>query len=71
LRVILALGYPEKRKTLRLTEKQEAELERLQNSKESQENVSRMDQVTTSQALKLLTPRQNELLKAEIDKRGW
>jgi hypothetical protein len=70
-KVVLALGYPEKRKTIHMTDKQGAELERLTKSQEMQEALYRMDQETSSEALKILTYRQKEQLREEIDKRGW
>jgi hypothetical protein len=70
-KVVLALGYPEKRKTIRMTEKQEADLQRLNKSQEMQDALVRMDQETSDQALKILTSRQREQLQEEIDKLGW
>ena len=67
--VVLALGYPEKRKTIGMTDQQTADLQRL--DKETNEQQYRIDQEMLGQALKILTPRQREQLREEIDRRGW
>jgi hypothetical protein len=64
--VVLALGYPEKRKTLGITEQQTAELGRLDT--ETYERLHRVDREMLGKALEILTPRQWDRLIAEMDR---
>ena len=65
----LAIGYPEKRKTIDVTVEQAAEFQRLDN--ETHERLYRIDREMLGQVLDILTPRQQEELRGEIDRRGW
>ena len=64
--VTLALGYPEKRKTVGITPQQEAEFQRL--DKETHEQLYRIDREMLGQAMKILTPRQRRQLQTEVDR---
>ena len=66
--VMLALGYPEKRESIGMTDPQKADLQRL--DKESSEQQYRIDREMLGKALEIITPPQRELLIAEIDRRG-
>ena len=66
--VALALGYPEKRKTVGVTAQQAADFQRL--DKETHERLYRIDREMRGQALETLTPRQREQLREEIDRRA-
>ncbi|MEN6365627.1 MAG: hypothetical protein ABFC88_02300 [Thermoguttaceae bacterium] len=65
--VALALGYPEKRKTVGITAQQEADFQRL--DKETHEQLFRIDQEMLGQAMQILTPHQRQQLREEIDRR--
>jgi len=65
--VVLALGYPEKRKTVGVTDQQWAEIQRL--IKDNREPMYRIDQEMLGRAEKIFTPRQREQLRGEVDRR--
>lgn len=65
--VVLALGYPEKRKTVGITAQQEAGFHRLDT--ETHEQLYRIDREMLGQVLKILTPGQRQQLQAEVDRR--
>jgi len=65
--VALALGYPEKRKTVGITAQQEADFQRLDNK--FHEQLYRIDREMLGQALEVLTPRQRQQLHEEADRR--
>jgi hypothetical protein len=67
--VVLALGYPEKRKAASITEQQAADLERI--AKETNEQLYRIDREMVAQALKVLSAQQQQKLREKIDQRGW
>ncbi|MEK6259889.1 MAG: hypothetical protein AABP62_14815 [Planctomycetota bacterium] len=66
--VVLALGYPEKRESIGMTDQQQADLQRL--DKESSEQQYRIDREMLGKVLEIITPPQREQLIAEIDRRG-
>ena len=66
--VALALSYPEKRKTVEITTRQAAGLKRL--DKENLKHLHRIDRETLAKAISILSPRQREQLRVEIDRRG-
>lgn len=66
--VVLAMGYPEKRASIGITDAQKAEMDRLE--KEKGERQSRLDEEFLPKALKVLTPHQRQQLIAEIDRQG-
>jgi hypothetical protein len=65
--VVLALGYPEKRDSLGMTDQQKTGLQRL--DKENHEQLYRIDREMLGKALEILTPSQRDQLRAEIDRR--
>ena len=65
--VVLALGYPEKRQSIGMTDQQKVDLQRL--DKETHEQLYRIDREMLGKALEILTPSQREQLSAEIDRR--
>jgi hypothetical protein len=67
--VVLALGYPEKRKAVGITEQQEADLARI--NKETDEQLYRIDREMMGQAIKILSAQQQQKLREKIDERGW
>jgi hypothetical protein len=66
--VVLVLGYPEKRQSIGMTDQQMAGLEQL--DKDTHEQLYRIDREMLAKALEILSPRQREQLRAEIDRRG-
>ena len=66
--VMLALGYPEKRESIGMTDQQQADLQRL--DKESSEQQYRIDREMLGKVLEIITPPQREQLIAEMDRRG-
>lgn len=66
--VVLALGYPEKRDSIGMTDQQKADLQRLDN--ESSEQQYRIDREMLGKVLELITPPQRQQLIAEIGRRG-
>jgi Spy/CpxP family protein refolding chaperone len=65
--VVLAVGYPEKQKSIGMTDPQKAEIERIY--KETHERLSPVDREMLGKVLEILTPAQREQLGAEIDRR--
>jgi Spy/CpxP family protein refolding chaperone len=65
--VALALGYPEKRKTVGITAQQAADFQRL--DKEAHEQLYRIDRKMLGQAMQILTPHQRQQLQEEVDRR--
>ena len=68
-KVALALGYPEKREKVRITEQQSDAFQRL--DKGNHERRYRIDCEMLARALEALTPRQQEQLREEIDRRFY
>ena len=68
-KVVLALGYPEKRQATAMTDQQTADFERL--VKENREALVRSGQEIAARALEMLTPDQRQQLRETIDRRGW
>lgn len=66
--VVLALGYPEKRESIAITDAQQADLQRLDN--ETHAEHYRIDRQMFGKVLELLTPSQREQLTAKIERRG-
>ena len=66
--VVLALGYPEKRDSIGMTDQQKADLQRLDN--ESSEQQYRIDREMLGKVLELITPPQRQQLTVEIGRRG-
>jgi len=66
--VVLALGYPEKRDSIGMTDQQKTDLQQL--DKESSEQQYRIDREMLDKVLEIITPPQREQLIAEIDRRG-
>jgi hypothetical protein len=67
-KVVLALGYPEKRESIGMTDAQQADLQRLDN--ETHVEHYRIDREMLGNALELLTPPQREQLNADVDRRN-
>jgi len=65
--VALALGHPEKRKTVGVAAQQAADFQRL--DMVSHERLYRIDREMLKQALEILTSRQRQQLREEIDRR--
>ena len=68
-KVALALGYPEKREKVRITEQQSTAFQRL--DKGTHERRYRIDCEMLARALESLTPRQQEQLREKIDRRFY
>jgi len=66
-RVVLALGYPEKRKTVGITAQQEAEFQRLAEQRYPQ--LYRIEREMRARVVAILTPEQRKQLQDEIDHR--
>jgi len=67
--VVLALGYPEKRMTIGITDQQQSKLQQL--DKETHQQLYRIDREQLGKALDTLTPAQRELLRGEIERRVY
>ena len=65
--VALALGYPEKRKTVGITTEQETDFQRL--DKETHDQLYRIDCDMLGQAIQILTPHQRQQLQEKVDRR--
>lgn len=68
-KVVLALGYPEKRQAIAMSDQQTADYQRL--VKETDEAFSRSSHEIVGVVLQILTPDQREQLRGAIEQRGW
>ena len=64
-KVVLAMGYPEKQKSIGITDQQRAGMERIGN--ENHERLYRIDREMLAKALEILTPAQRDQLRAKSD----